>query len=620
MRKPKAIDLLAWALSAAAMACGGADTDGLIPPPTSPSAPTTEAEEAPPWPKESYRKAVDDAVEALLSAEPVRASVLGDHRFDAQWPDITEAGERRAAEAYGQHGASLRALAAQVPDTIAASEIALAGTDHPALDAAIFADHLEGSAYERTTLRRAESDPSAVVQIIGEGMTSLTTHDYAPMHVRYTALTTRLLGVPELLKTARARLKKVSRAGFENLLITAGGLARALRTDVPKVDLAALDNDQALLDQLRGSSQAAAAALDAYTEDVKKAFPAKTLDNTPIGAEAWSTLARLKEGVAESSQAVRQMGEAELERLTRELDDLMDASTRAGAILTHPHSPKDRAAYVRVMGSSFIPDDKILAQYRYVNRGVEAWLKSHPFATVPWDRAKLAIVQSPPQQRGVSFASMNEAGPLEPTASDAHFEVNIPDPAMSAAQKDALRAFHTLGAVDLVSIHEAIPGHYLQGLHLRDSPSRVRKVLWAASLGEGWAHYCEQAVLDAGYTGDDKERTRAFYLRAALQRAVRVIVDVGENDGSLSFEDGAKLLEDRALLSPEAARMEARRALVHPANMFTYTYGKLSIIRMREAVKAREKELFDLARFHDRLLSVGAIPIRYVPKVAFGLD
>jgi uncharacterized protein (DUF885 family) len=191
---------------------------------------------------------------------------------------------------------------------------------------------------------------------------------------------------------------------------------------------------------------------------------------------------------------------------------------------------------------------------------------------------------------------------------------------MSSGQRDALRAFHSLGAIDLVSIHEALPGHYLQGLHQRESPSKVRKVVWASTLGEGWAHYCEQAVLDAGYTGDDGERTRAFFLRMALNRAVRVIVDVGENDGSLSFDDGAKLLEERALLPPEAARIEARRALVRPVNMFSYTYGKLAILRMRKAVEARESAGFDLVSFHDRLLSVGAIPVRYVSKVAFGLD
>jgi uncharacterized protein (DUF885 family) len=621
MKRKNSRLLLLAAWMTACFACGGGDED-LVPPQTPEPAPPSTAAAQParaPWPKDEYRKVIADGIETLLVTDPVEASQLGDHRFDTLWSDISEAGEKNIVLQLQQRASELRAIAEQVPNEVTGAEIAEIGTDYPALDATVLADRFEARAYEKTTLARLEADPSEVVELIGQGMTSLTSHDYAPMHARYTALATRLETVPDLLKTARGRLKKCTRAGFENLGIVAAGLSRALRSEIAKQDPAQLDNDKALVDKLKEVSGAAAAAIDAYVEDVKKSFPAKTLDSTPIGAEAWATIARLKEGVSESPQEVRQMGESELLRLTRELDDLMDASSRAphggGA-----HSPKDRAAFVHTMASNTLPDDKILAQYRYVNQGVEQWLKSHAFATVPWDRAKLAVVQTPPHQRGISFASMNEAGPLEPTASDAHFEVNIPDPAMSPPQQAALRAFHSLGAIDLVSIHEALPGHYLQGLHQRQSPSKVRKVVWASTMGEGWAHYCEQAVLDAGYTGDDAERTRAFYIRMALQRAARVVIDVGENDGTLSFEDGAKLMEERALLPAEASRIEARRALVHPVNMFTYTYGKLSILRMRKAVEAREQARFDLTAFHDRLLRLGAIPIRYVSKVAFGVD
>jgi uncharacterized protein (DUF885 family) len=613
--------LAALWLASLGLACGGGDAD-LAPPeaPQAARAPAGDREPAAPeWPKEAYRKVIADAIETLLVTDPVGASGLGDHRSDTLWPDISEAGEKNITLAFRQRVAELRAIAGEVPEEASAEEVAEAGTDYPALDARVLADRFEAEAYETETLRRIERDPSMVVGLVGQGITTLTSHDYAPMHVRYTALATRLAAVPDLLKTARGRLKKCTRAGFENLGIVAAGLSRALRTETAKQDVALLENDKALVESLRTVATAAASAIDAYVEDVKKSFPAKTLDSTPIGTEVWATIARLKEGVSETPAEVRQMGDTELTRLTRELDELIDASTRVPHV-AGPHNPKERAAFLHAMSSSYLPDDKILAEYQYVNRGVEQWLKSHPFATVPWGRAKLAIVQTPPHQRGVSFASMNEAGPLEPTASDAHFEVNIPDPAMSQPQRDALRAFHSLGAIDLVSIHEALPGHYLQGLHQRESPSKVRKLIWASTLGEGWAHYCEQAVLDAGYTGDDRERTRAFYVRMALQRAARVVVDVGENDGTLSFEDGAKLMEERALLPAEAARIEARRALVRPVNMFSYTYGKLSILRMRRAVEAREKGRFDLVRFHDSLLRLGAIPIRYVPKVAFGLD
>jgi uncharacterized protein (DUF885 family) len=263
--------------------------------------------------------------------------------------------------------------------------------------------------------------------------------------------------------------------------------------------------------------------------------------------------------------------------------------------------------------------DKVLEDYRVANKGVEEWLRGHKFATVPWEKAKLEIVQSPPHMRGTSLASMNAAGPLE-SISDAKFEVNIPDARMPPDRRAGLLRFHAHGAEENVSIHEALPGHYLQMLHQREAASRVRKLVWVSTTGEGWAHYCEQAVMDTGYAMPDPTRAKAFYLRSALQRAARVVVDVAENDGSMTVEQAAKFLEDNALLAPGTAQIEARRAIVWPVGMFAYTYGKLAIQKLRDKVRAREKDSFDLVRFHDRFLAIGAIPIRYIGPAAFGID
>jgi uncharacterized protein (DUF885 family) len=112
-------------------------------------------------------------------------------------------------------------------------------------------------------------------------------------------------------------------------------------------------------------------------------------------------------------------------------------------------------------------------------------------------------------------------------------------------------------------------------------------------------------------------RARAFYLRFALQRSVRVIVDVGEADGSLSLDDAAKRLEKDALLAPDAAKIEARRGMVRPVNMFSYTYGKIAIKKLRDTVAAREGASFTLQSFHDRYLGLGAIPVREAAEAGF---
>jgi uncharacterized protein (DUF885 family) len=588
--------------------------------PAAPDSDATQAQSgATAWDAVAYRTAINESLEAWLAASPTFATKEGEHRFDDQWPDISEPAQAKLAADFRARAEGLRKIAPSLP---AEADVAVAGTDRPAVDAQILADRLESIAYELDTMRFFERDPSRVLGLIGIGVTGLVDHDYAPKHTRMNALATRIARIPELLKTARARLKSPSRAALENTAIVAKGMSGMMRgpavaewvkwAEMPAASTGSAGKgreDVPLEQRLKKGAADAAAAIDAYAADVTKSFPIASAKDEPIGLEKWATMARLGEGVIESPAEVRKMGEAELVKLHAELDALIAQVGKKG---------ESRAAFLARLEEDQPKIDKVLDDYRAANKGVEEWMRSHPFVTVPWDRAKLEIVQSPPHMRGVSLASMNVAGPLEPSVSDARFEVNIPEASMPAEKQKALLKFHAHGAIEMVSVHEAIPGHYLQFLFVRDVPSKVRKLTGSSTLIEGWAHYCELAAREAGYTGGDEARTHAFYLRMALQRAARVVVDVAENEGSMSVADGAKFLADNALIAPETAKIEARRAVVGPANMFSYMYGKLAILKLRDEVKAREKEKFDLVKFHDRLLAVGLVPIKYVGPLAFG--
>jgi uncharacterized protein (DUF885 family) len=574
-------------------------------PEVAPAAPSGAETSAPSFDVTRFRTAISESLEAYLVARPTVATQRGEHRFDDAWPDLSEAGAKRVADDFRARAQGLRTIAASVPET---TSLAAAETDRPRLDALVLADALEADAYETTVVRGIERNPSSVLVTIGSGVNGLVAHPYAPQHDRYNALDARLQRIPALLQVARGRLKVPTQSATENAAIVGSGLAKLLRDEYTNVDVKAIDGDAALEVRLKKDATAAAAAIDAYLADVTKSFPPKTLKNEPIGAEAWATLARLRDGVTESPLEVRKMGEAELARLFAELEDLYQKNKQPNETL---------AQFVDRLGKDTPKPDRVLDEYRAANKGVEKWLRGHPFVSVPWDKVKLEIVATPPHQRGVSFASMNAAGALDSIA-DARFEVNAPDGSTPKDKRDALLRFHANGAREIVSIHEALPGHYLQYLHARELPSKVRRVFWSATTGEGWAHYCEKAVIDEGYALPDPVRARFFYLTMALQRAARVVIDVGVNDGSLSVEQAAELVQKNAFLAPGAAQIEARRAVVAPANMYTYTYGKLAILRLREGVKAREKEKFELARFHDRLLSVGAVPVRYLGPAAFG--
>ena len=611
MRRP----LLALLGSTLSLALGcAAEPPPKLPPPTSATptgAPIAAAKDERPaavaFEPELFRTAIAQSLEAFFVALPHVATNRGEHRFDSQWPDVTEAGSTRVADDFRAHAQGLRAIAATAPERASVAE---AETDRPRLDAMLLADALEAYAFDARVVKSVERDPSWILNVIGGGVSGLMSHPYAPLHDRLNALDLRLERVPALLATARARLKTPVRAGVENLQIGAPALAKALRDDYANVDAKELQGDVALKARIKKNAAAAAAAIEAYAQDVAKQFPPASLQNAGIGAEAWGTLAGLRDGVGETPAEVKKMGEAEIVRLTAELDKLLAQSGKPG---------ETRATLIARMQEDTPKPDKVLADYRAANKGVEEWLRGHKFVTVPWEKVQLDIVQTPPHKRGTSFASMNAAGPLD-TISDAHFEVNIPDPSMPKERQAGLLHFHAHGALENISVHEAIPGHYLQYLHARQASSKVRKVFWSSTNGEGWAHYVEQALLDEGYTGPDPVRLRAFYLRSALQRAARVVIDVGLHDGSMTFDHAVKFLEDNALLSTESAKIEARRGVVWPVNMFSYTYGKLAIMRLRDRVKAKEGARFDLVSFHDRFLSIGAIPIRYIGPAVFAVE
>ncbi len=558
-----------------------------------------------------YRTAINEGIESWFSRNPVWATALGDHRFDDAWPDITKDGEAQTIADFRTRADGLREISKVSPQTVQGTQIADFGTDRPALDARVLADKLAGEAEYAAAVRPYEKDPGQVLMMIGYGMDRILAHPYAPLQTRMDALSSRLGKVPALLATARGRLDKPRKACLENAEMVSKGLVMLLHSNVTKVDPKTVGNDAALVARLRKNAEEAARAIDLYAKDVAKTFPADKAEEQPIGAEAWGKVAKLTEGVNESPADVKKMGEDEIARLQGELDALMKTAGKPG---------ETRQTFLKRMETDQPKPETVLAEYKASANRVEEWLKKSAFVTVPWEKAKLEVVETPPHMRGITFASMNVAGPLD-SISDAHFEVNIPNAQMPAPRRNALLSFHARGALDGVSIHEGLPGHYLQALFLRASPSKVRKLVWTSTSGEGWAHYCEEAALLADFppAGGDKARAQAFYLRFALQRATRVVVDVGEADGTLTLAAAAKRLETDGLLAPDAAKMEARRGMVRPVNMFTYTYGKISIKKLRDAVKAKEGSAFTLQSFHDRFLSMGAIPVPQAANAAFGM-
>src|SRR5262249_16831817 len=161
----------------------------------------------------------------------------------------------------------------------------------------------------------------------------------------------------------------------------------------------------------------------------------------------------------------------------------------------------------------------------------------------------------------------------------------LPDPGWPKTQVESFMRQWYYPMISNVSVHEVYPGHYVQFLYAPQFPSKVRKVFGATSNVEGWAHYCEQMMLDEGFHGADP-RSRRPQLRDALRGVVRSIAGIKMHSQHMSGEDAQKLLETEAYQPPPVARSEAKRGTADPTYGY-YTMGKLMILKLRDDVRAK---------------------------------
>jgi uncharacterized protein (DUF885 family) len=229
--------------------------------------------------------------------------------------------------------------------------------------------------------------------------------------------------------------------------------------------------------------------------------------------------------------------------------------------------------------------------------------------------------------RATTTASMDTPGPFEKHATEAYFNVTLPDPSMKPDEVEGYMHGFNMGTIVSTAVHETYPGHYIQFLWVPQAPSRVRKLLGANTNAEGWAHYCEQMMLDEGYgqpgLGAKDAREAKFIrlgqLQDALLRNARFIVGIEMHTGSMSMEQAEAFFEKEGYQSRQNAVVETKRGASDPTYLY-YTLGKLEILKLREDVKKKQGATFSLEQFHNDFLRQGFPPIKIVRQALLGDD
>jgi uncharacterized protein (DUF885 family) len=230
------------------------------------------------------------------------------------------------------------------------------------------------------------------------------------------------------------------------------------------------------------------------------------------------------------------------------------------------------------------------------------------------------VRETPAFARATTFASMDTPGPFEPTATEAYFNVTLPGKDWDAEHVAGFMAEFNYPLINNLVVHEALPGHYVQFLWMHRIDDRVRKLLGSSTNAEGWAHYCEQMMLDEGYgqpdAGGDQRPAlllRLGQLQDALLRDARYIVGIKLHTGQMSFDQAVKFFVDEGYESRDVGLVEVKRGTSDPTYLY-YTLGKLQILKLRADLQARQGASFSLLQFHDDFMQQGFPPIKLVRR------
>ena len=426
--------------------------------------------------------------------------------------------------------------------------------------------------------------------------------NYAPLSERLRSIIAVERTAPKLFADARANLvSSLPKPYIELAIGIAEGNANFLAKDL--MEAVSEVKDASLVAQFKIANNDAIAELRSYSKWLTSNRLPKAHNRYALGREKFKRMLWTGELVNMSPEMVLEVG---LKELKREQDVFVGA---AGVI--EPGQPA-RSVFTAIQrdhpsATNLIPDVRKRLEL------VRQFVLDHGLVTIPSD-VRARVEETLQFDRATNFASMDTPGPFETRATEAYYYVTPVEPNWAPKQKEEWLTAFNYYTSDVLTIHEAYPGHYVQFLNLNASKvSRAEKVIGSYAFVEGWAHYAEQMLLDEGFGADNGTVRAAKYRLAqsseALLRICRLCVSIKTHCEGMSVEAATKFFEANCYFEPKPARQEAMRGTFDPGYLY-YTLGKLQILKLRRDWQAQEGPRYSLRRFNDEMLNYGMPPIR----------
>jgi len=541
-------------------------------------------------------------LEGFTALSPVSATLEGDHRYDGRLDQV-------GAEARAEKGRFLRRFLGEL-EAITPAELSRANQ----VDYALLDHHLRASLWRQDVLQEWAWNPLVYTGLAGNAIYGLLARDFAPLEDRLSCVADRLEQFPRLLAQIRstlqpARVPKIhaetavgQNRGILSILdnsvelyldrLPAGQRERLVKEMVTARD--AVKKHQEWLEQELLPQAAGEFRLGKRRYDQKLAFTLQTALTRPqVRARADRQLHELRERMYTIAKGVYQQQHPYTKFPARPSKAYQQAIIRACLELAYAERPSP---------------DRIVEEATDALKRATALIRQKDLLTIPSD--PLEIILMPEFRRGVSLAYCDSPGVLD-TGQKTFYAVAPPPGDWTQQQVHSFLREYNTRSLDNLTIHEAMPGHFLQLAHANRYPGKLRALFGSGVFVEGWATYTEWMMVEAGFRQNDP-LMQLIVLKWYLRDVTNAILDQAVHVDGIGEEEALRLLVEDAFQEEREAAGKWKRACLTSAQLSTYFVGYLEHTELRRKVEKAWGSHFNLKTYHDKVLSFGSPPVQFV--------
>src|SRR5882724_3379236 len=548
---------------------------------------------------DEFQKISHDYIEQYLQANPEDATELGDHRFDGQLTDYSP--DARAKDLARQK---------QFRDKLSAIDGSqLTGANN--VDFRILTENIDYQIFRAEELKELEWNPLVYMQSLANSLYLLVARDFAPPEQRMPTLRHRMEGIPRVIAQAKANLQHPPRVHTETAIEQTTGAINLVREGLaPLLNQAPqMKNDVAALQEKTANT------LDDYKKWLQNDLLPRSDGNFRLGAEKFRKKLRFALASDLSMEEIMKRAQADLQQTQTAIYEtalpLYKKYFPDADSATLADKRKVTAAVLDKLAEQH-PDDATVVGYAQKILGEATdFVRQRNLVNIP--NVPLDVIAMAEFKRGVAIAYCDSPGPLDKTGKTFFAIAPTPKDWLKERKESFFREYNNYMIRDL-TVHEAMPGHYLQLAHANEfsAPTLVRAIFRSGTFIEGWAVYCEQMMAEAGYGGPEVKMQQ---LKMRLRAIANAILDQSIHAGNMNEKEAMDLMMKQTFQQEGEAVAKWKRARLTSAQLSTYFVGATEHLDLRAAEQKKLGRDFDLKKYNDQVISYGSPPVKYVREV-----